>query len=89
MKGPCYRGTDIPVRRGDLVRWLSDEATSEVLFVISTGDFPDDEDQASREWFRREHEQGIMLDTPSAGRVLESEDCEGIALVSTADERAL
>ncbi|RYG93787.1 MAG: hypothetical protein EON58_17620 [Alphaproteobacteria bacterium] len=84
MKAPCYRDSDIPVRRGDLVRWHSDEALSEVLFVVSTGDFPENLDQASRDWFRAEFGGGIMIKTPSAGDVLESEDCEAIELVRSA-----
>ena len=81
MKFPCYRDSDRPVRRGDLVRWHSDEALSEVLFVVSTGDFPEELDQASRDWFRTEFGKGIMINTPSVGQVLESEDCEAIDFV--------
>ncbi|WP_184448271.1 hypothetical protein [Xanthomonas sp. 3498] len=88
MARPCYPGTTIPVRRGDLVRWHDDERPSQVLFVVSTGDFPPEEDVASREWFRSEFGEGIMIDTPAAGWVLESEDCVNIVLLRAVDERA-
>ncbi|QNH13778.1 hypothetical protein [Xanthomonas sp. SI] len=88
MAVPRYPGTDIPVRRGDLVKWFDDESPSTVLFVVSTGDFPPQEDAASREWFRSEFGQGVMIDTPSAGRVLESEDCANLTLVRSVDGHA-
>jgi hypothetical protein len=46
MTAPRYPGTDIPVRRGDLVRWFDDESPSTVLFVVGTGAFPPEEDAA-------------------------------------------
>lgn len=85
MTTPRYPGTDIPVRRGDLVKWFDDERTSTVLFVVSTGDFPPEEDGVSREWFQSEFGEGVMIDTPSAGRVLESEDCANVTLVRPVD----
>jgi hypothetical protein len=88
MKAPLYRDTEIQVRRGDFVRWCSDEAVSQVLFVISTGDFPEDMDQASRDWFRTEFGAGIMFYTQGAGQVLESEDCEAIELVRSSGSSA-
>ena len=88
MKFPCYRESDRPVRRGDLVRWHSDEALSEVLFVVSTRDFPGDLDQASRDWFLAEFGEGIMINTPSAGQVLETEDCQAIQFVRSAGSDA-
>ncbi|WP_369940009.1 hypothetical protein [Xanthomonas medicagonis] len=88
MAKPCYPGTAIPVRRGDLVKWHDDELPSRVLFVVSTGDFPPEEGLASREWFRSEFGEGIMIDTPTAGRVLESEDCANLVLLRAVDERA-
>lgn len=86
MTGPCYRGTNIPVLRDDLVRWLSDGALSEVLFVVRTGDYPNDEDDPTREWLRTDLGQGIMLDAPCADRAQEPEDCEGIELVRSIGE---
>ncbi|MCC4596345.1 hypothetical protein NRY95_16860 [Xanthomonas campestris pv. phormiicola] len=88
MTVPCYPGTDIPVRRGDLVRWFDDQSPSTVLFVVSTGDFPLEEDAASREWFRLEFGAGVMIDTARAGRVLESEDCANLTLLRSVDEGA-
>ena len=87
MNAPCYPRTSIPVRRGDLVRWYDDEEPSEVLFVISTGDFPDSE-SLYREWLESEFVEGVMINTPSAGWVLESEDCENITLLRRFDEHA-
>ena len=79
MTTPCYPGTKTPVLRGDLVRWHDDEQLATVVFVISTGDFADDE--LGKDWFRTEFSEGVMIDTPSAGWVLESEDCKHITLV--------
>lgn len=80
MNAPKYPGTDIIVRRGDLVRWHNDEQPSTVIFVISTNDFP--QDDPSNAWFKTQFAEGIMIDTPGAGMVLESEDCENITLFS-------
>ncbi|MET0549295.1 MAG: hypothetical protein ABW002_08510 [Xanthomonas sp.] len=88
MSSPCYPGTTTPVHRGDLVKWCNDERPSRVLFVISTDDFPPEEDVASRAWFRSEFGEGIMIDTPTAGWVLESEDCLNLMLLRSADEHA-
>ena len=88
MKRPCYPGTDIPVRRGDVVRWHADAEEADVLFVVSTGDFPADWDQASRDWFRTEFGEDIMIKTTSAGLVIESDDCESIKWLRRADGEA-
>ena len=87
MKPVCYPGTEIAIRRGDRVQWHSDEEPSTVVFVVSTGDFAD-EDLNSKDWFQAEFGEGIMIDTPSAGWVLESEDCESIKLVRSVGEHA-
>lgn len=80
MKRIFYPGTSTPVEIGDLVQWLNDEEPSKVIFIVSTGQFPEDEANSS-EWFRSEYGEGIMIDTPEAGWVLESEDCENIILL--------
>ncbi|GAB3361773.1 hypothetical protein [Lysobacter tyrosinilyticus] len=87
MKRLYYPGTDIEVRIGDLVRWFDDNGLSKVIFIISTDQFPED-DPGSTEWFKSEFGEGIMIDTPDAGLVLESEDCRNITLVRSAGERA-
>jgi hypothetical protein len=79
MVVPCYPRTKIPIRRGDLVRWYNDKELSTVVFVVSTGDFA--EDDPGKDWFQSEFGEGVMIDTPGAGWVLESEDCENIELV--------
>lgn len=79
MKIPCYPGTNIPLRRGDLVRWYDDTEPSTVIFVVSTGDFAHDD--TGKDWFQSEFGEGVMIDTPGAGWVLESEDCENIQLI--------
>jgi len=84
MTHPCYPGTGIPIRRGDLVRWYDDEEPSVVVFVISAGDFA--EDDPGKEWFQSEFAEGVMIDTPGAGWILESEDCEHIELVRSIGE---
>ena len=86
MTVPCYPGTKIPVRRGDLVRWYDDKEPSTVLFVVSTGDFADDD--TGKEWFRTEFSEGVMIDTPGAGWVLEFEDCENIQLIRSVESDA-
>ena len=50
-------------------------------WAVNPEDFPEELDQASRDWFRTEFGKGIMIDTPSVGQVLESEDCEAIDFV--------
>lgn len=87
MECPRYPGTGIAVRRGDLVRWHNDEAPSRAVFVVSTGDFSE-EDMNSKEWFQAEFGQSIMIDTPGAGWVLESEDCGNIELVRSVSQNA-
>jgi hypothetical protein len=84
---PCYPGTAIPVRAGDLVRWHNDEVPTEVIFVVSTGDFPP-RYLESKQWFVSKFGQGIMIKTELAGLVLESEDCSNVTLVLSLTERA-
>lgn len=84
MNAPCYPGSVVPVRRGDLVRSLDDAEPSRVSFVISTRDF-DDPDSPANAWFIEECREGIMLETPGAGRVLETEDCRNVTLIRSAE----
>ena len=83
MKRLRYPGTEIEIRIGDLVRWHDDEEPSKVVFVISTGQFPEGE---TGEWYTTEFGEGIMIDTPEAGWVLENEDCQHITLVRSASD---
>lgn len=85
MKRLFYPGTDKEIRIGDLVRWSGDEELSTVVFIISTDQFPEHE-AGSADWFKSEFGEGIMLDTPSAGWVLVSEDCEDMAWVRSANQ---
>ena len=87
MKQLYYPGTNTEIRIGDLVRWCDDEDLSKVVFIISTGQFPE-VDPGSTDWFTSEFGEGIMIDTPGAGWVLESEDCKNITLVHSVGERA-
>ena len=75
--GPRYHDTDIPIQAGDLVVWFDDDQPSRVLFVLSTGDCVSDE-VGKIDWYAAEFGSGVMLDTPSAGWVLESEDSPNI-----------
>ncbi|UHQ24929.1 hypothetical protein LVB77_09750 [Lysobacter sp. 5GHs7-4] len=83
MKRIHYPGTQIPIQVGDLVLWYDDDTPSKVVFIISTNQFPAEE-AGSIDWFRTEFGAGIMIDTPTVGRVLESEDCEHITLINSA-----
>lgn len=85
MKRIFYPGTSTPVEIGDLIQWHNDEEPSKVVFIVSTGQFPEGE-AGSSDWFRSEFGQGIMIDTPGAGWVLESEDCENITLLRSISE---
>lgn len=69
---PCYCGTEIPIRAGDLVLWFDDAQPSRVIFVLSTGDCVPEE-VGNMDWYASEFGTGVMLDTPGAGWVLESE----------------
>lgn len=75
--GPCYRQTDIPIKAGDLVLWFDDDQPSRVLFVLSTGDCVPEE-VGKIDWYASEFGNGVMLDTPGAGWVLESENSPNI-----------
>jgi hypothetical protein len=79
---PVYPGTSQPIRVGDKVLWHHD-APAVVLFVISADEWHPDQ-VASKDWFVQEFGTGIMLDTKSAGLVLEREDSTSIQFVSNA-----
>jgi hypothetical protein len=75
--GPQYSDTAHPIRAGDLVHWYDDTVPSRVVFVLSTADsVPEQRDNL--DWYISKFGQGIMLDTPGAGWVLESEDSPNI-----------
>ena len=78
-----YPKTNVRVRIGDKVRWYDDKELSEVVFVVSTGECRADHFD-SMEWFKSEFKTGIMINTPSAGLVLEDEDCSSITLIQSA-----
>ena len=83
MKKLFYPNTKIQIRVGDKVRWYDDEELSEVIFIISTREYRADY-MNSIDWFISEFQTGIMIDTPSAGLVLEDEECSNITFIQSA-----